>query len=188
MDKLEILLKKAKDFHGEVCPGIALGTRIAKAGIEELGMDPLERNRDLVVFVEVDRCAADALQAISGCSMGRRTLKFRDYGKFGATFLDLSSKKAVRVSAINRPPKKDIKPGEVPNIADEILKTPDKELFKIQKVQVNLPKEDFPGPPSSRKTCHICGEGIMDYREIIVDNKILCKACADGAYYTVIED
>ena len=184
MDNIEILLKKAKDFHGEVCPGIAIGTRIAKAGIEELGMNPLKRNRDLIIFVEVDRCAADALQAVSGCSLGKRTLKFRDYGKFGATFLDLSSGNAVRVSSLNRPPRNVNADG---NIADAILKMPDEELFKIQRVNVNLPGKDLPGPPSSRKTCQKCGEGIMDHREVIIDNETFCRACADGAYYSVIE-
>lgn len=187
MNKLEILLNKAKDFHGDVCPGIAMGTRMSIAGIEKLGMNPLERNRDLIVIVEIDRCATDAVQAISGCSLGKRTLKFRDYGKFGITFMDLSSKKAVRVSALNKP-KKDMGKEEMANIVDEILKTPDEELFKIQKVQVDLPEEDIPGPPISRKTCKECGEGIMDHRETIEDAKTLCKSCADGAYYSIIKD
>jgi formylmethanofuran dehydrogenase subunit E len=186
MKNLDILLEKAKNFHGDVCAGIAIGTRMAIVGFRELDMNPLERNRDLVVFVEADRCLADALQAISGCSLGKRTLKFRDHGKFGATFLDLSTNKAVRISSLNKP-RKDMSPKELANLADEILKTPDEELFKIQKVQVNLPEEDLPGPPSYRTTCEKCGEGIMDHREVIVDGEILCKSCTEGSYYSIID-
>jgi formylmethanofuran dehydrogenase subunit E len=187
MNKLETLLNKAKEFHGDACPGIAMGTRMSIAGIEELGMNPLERNRDLVVIVEIDRCATDAVQAISGCSFGKRTLKFRDYGKFGITFMDLSSGEAVRVSALEKP-RKNMNEEEMASIVDEIIKTPDEELFKIQKVQVDLPEEDVPGPPVSRTACERCGESIMDHREVIINNETVCRACADGTYYFVIED
>ncbi len=186
MENLDILLEKAKDFHGDVCAGIAIGTRMSIIGFRELGMNPLERNRDLVVFVEADRCLADAIQAISGCSLGKRALKFKDYGKFAATFLDSSTNKAVRISSLNKP-RKDMIEEEMKNLVNEILETPDEELFKIQKVQVNLPEEDLPGPPRHRTTCERCGEGIMDHREIIVNDETLCKSCAEGAYYSPIE-
>jgi len=94
-ENIDILPGKSRDFHGDVCPKIAMGARMALAGMEELGMDPLERNRDLVVFVEIDRCATDTIQAITGGSLGKRTLKIKDYGKLGITFLDLLSRNAV---------------------------------------------------------------------------------------------
>ena len=187
MENLDILLEKAKNFHGDVCAGIAIGTRMSILGFRELGLDPLERNRDLVVFVEADRCLADAIQAISGCSLGKRSLKFKDNGKFAATFLDLSTNKAVRISSLNKP-RKDMSDKEMKDLANNILKTPDEALFKIQKVQVNLPEEDLPGPPSHRTTCQKCDEGIMDHREIIVDCETLCKSCVEGSYYSIIEE
>jgi len=185
MDKLEILLNKAKEFHGDACPGIAMGTRMTLAGMEELGMNPLERNRDLIVFVEIDRCATDAVQAITGCSLGKRTLKFRGYGKFGITFLDLSSGKAVRVSGLNKP-SQNINGQTMSDVSTEILNKPDAELFKIQPVKVDLPEKDVPGLPLNRSNCEKCGEDIMDYREVEVDGKTLCKSCAEGTYYQII--
>lgn len=98
MEEFDILLETAKDFHGEVCPGIVMGTRMTVAGLRELEMDPQRKNLDLIVYAEVDRCAVDAIQAITGVSLGRRTLKLMNYGIFAATFIDVKVNKAVRVS------------------------------------------------------------------------------------------
>ncbi len=70
MSDFDILLEKGRNFHGEVCPGIVLGTRVAMAGMRELGMDPFVRNRDLMVYVEIDRCMADAVQAVTDSPWG----------------------------------------------------------------------------------------------------------------------
>lgn len=80
-----------------------MGTRMTIAALRELGMNPHERNRDLIVYVEIDRCMTDAVQAIAGVSVGHRSLKVRDYGKFAATFVDTANNRAIRVSAINKP-------------------------------------------------------------------------------------
>ena len=86
IEKMDIYLEKAKAFHGDVCAGIVLGTRLTLAGMKALGLDPAKKNKNLIVFVEIDRCITDAVQAITGCSLGHRTLKYVNYGKFGATF------------------------------------------------------------------------------------------------------
>src|SRR5271157_637710 len=102
MADLDILLQKAKEFHGEICAGIVLGTRMTIIGTRELGMNPLEKNRNLIVYVEIDRCIADAIQAITGCSLGHRTLKYKPYGKFAATYVDLKTGTAVRVNVLEK--------------------------------------------------------------------------------------
>ena len=82
MDNINRYLDKGKEFHVDVCAGIVIGTKIALTGLKELGMNPDEHNRDLMVYVEIDRCMADAVQAVTGITMGHRTLKYKDYGKF----------------------------------------------------------------------------------------------------------
>ena len=156
MSDFETLLKKAKKFHGDVCPGIVLGTRMTIAGMRELDMNPLERNRDLIVYVEIDRCATDAIQAITGCSLGHRTIKCMNYGKFAATFVDTASGKAVRVSAINK--SKADPPGTSQKDAVKNLSTaPEAELFKIEKVKVGIPDDDMPGFPRHRAYAAFAG-------------------------------
>ena len=199
MSDFDILLGKGREFHGEVCPGIVMGTRIAMAGMRELGMDPSERNRDLMVYVEIDRCMADAVQAVTGITMGHRTLKYRDYGKFAATFVDMASGKAVRVSAVEGPPvNKDddnVKSDEsnknsgmpdMKEMVEKLSKVPEEELLVIEEVKVDIPPQDIPGFPKYRAYCEQCGDRVLDRREVIVDGRTLCKACAEGPYYQKI--
>src|SRR5271157_5093235 len=96
----ERLLAEAGRFHGDICPGIQIGTRMTMCGLQRLGLaDPLGADRKkLMVFVEIDRCATDAIMALTGCRPGKRTMKIRDYGKMAATFINLESAKAVRVA------------------------------------------------------------------------------------------
>lgn len=197
MDNFNVLLEKGRDFHGEVCPGIVMGTRIAMAGLRELGMDPFQRNRDLMVYVEIDRCMADAVQAVTGITMGHRTLKYKDYGKFAATFVDLSTKKAVRVSVVEgprrdpgEPSRKPGGPPREPNMKDMVEKlsnVPEEELLIIEEVKVNVPEQDIPGFPKYRAYCEECGDRVLDRREVMVEGKTLCRACAEGPYYHKIE-
>jgi formylmethanofuran dehydrogenase subunit E len=193
MDDFKILLEKGRDFHGEVCPGIIIGTRIAIAGMRELGMDPFERNRDLMVYVEIDRCMADAVQAVTGITMGHRTLKYKDYGKFAATFVDLATKKAVRVSAMERPrtdqsseTRGNRSRPDMKDMAKKLSCVPEEELLIIEEVKVDVQEHDIPGFPKFRAYCEECGDRVLDRREVILNGKTLCRACADGPYYQKI--
>ncbi len=97
----ERLLKESVGIHGHLCPGQVLGVKMSMLGLREIGItDPKGKDRkNFVVFVEMDRCATDAIQSATGCSLGRRTMKFMDYGKMAATYLNLKTGKAIRVSA-----------------------------------------------------------------------------------------
>jgi formylmethanofuran dehydrogenase subunit E len=174
----EMLLAEAGKFHGDVCTGIEIGTRMAMCGLREVGIqDPKGKDRKkLIVFVEIDRCATDAIMALTGCRPGRRTMKVFDYGKMAATFLNLETQQAVRV--VTRLPKR---PGshDKPDIAN----TPEAELFKIEAVAVPLRPEDLPGKPLRRATCAACGDSIMDGREVQSGEKTLCKPCAEQRNY-----
>ncbi|MDD1728589.1 MAG: FmdE family protein [Methanospirillum sp.] len=181
MSEYSILLEMAKTFHGDACPGIIMGTRMSIAGMRELGMNPLERNRNLLVYVEIDRCATDAIQAITGCTLGHRTLKFMNYGKFAAIFVNMDTGKAVRIAAI---PKQN---GQGENMAETVQKLaviPESELFSIREVSIRIPEEDLPGFPLYKEICSVCGEQVLDKKEVVKDNRVFCKNCQGKSYYS----
>jgi formylmethanofuran dehydrogenase subunit E len=179
------LLAEAGKFHGDICHGIAIGTRMTMSGLKRIGIsDPKGADRKkLMVFVEIDRCTTDAIMALTGCKPGKRTMKIRDYGKMAATFINLESGKAARVAT--RMNKK--------NSGDNSTEKPDfggaaeEELFSITDVEVSLRPEDMPGKPLRRVPCASCGESVMDGREIEHQGKNLCKPCFENMnYYRVI--
>ena len=175
----EIFMEKAKSFHGDVCPGLVIGTRLTIAALNALGMDPTKRNRDLIVFVEIDRCMTDAVQAITGCSLGHRSLKYFNYGRFAAVFYNQTSQRAIRVSPRKRPHMS----GE--DIIQLYRTAPEEELVKLEEVTVDIDPSDLPGRPKRTDECSRCGERIFDNKCEIVDGKLTCRTCANGAYYAV---
>jgi formylmethanofuran dehydrogenase subunit E len=177
-------LERAVAFHGHLCAGQILGTRMARIGLEHFGIEAGEDYRDLIVFVEADRCVADAMSSVAGCFIGRRRLKWHDFGKMAATFYDIPSGKAIRVVAVNesRPA-----PNET-DITAFYQAISDADMFKIQEVKVAVSEYDLPGKPKRRVACEQCGESVMDGRDVVKDGRTLCKVCAgQPAYYQVIE-
>ncbi|MEN6330724.1 MAG: FmdE family protein [Smithella sp.] len=174
------LLAEAGRFHGDVCTGIEIGTRMTMCGLRKLGIvDPKGADRKkLMVFVEIDRCATDAIMALTGCRPGKRTMKVLDYGKMAATFVNLESKKAVRV-AIKRQKEAGEESGGNQNLAN----LSEDELFSITCVEVPLRPEDMPGKPLRRCRCARCGENIMDGREFEEQGETLCKPCFERKNY-----
>jgi len=159
-------------------------------GLQELGIDdPQGKDRKrLVTFVEIDRCATDAVAVVTGCRLGKRALKFRDWGKVAATFVDVGTGKAIRIAA--KESSKSLARLLHPEIADKnqqqmlaYREISDEDLFTTQWVRVELPPEEFPGYKGERVVCARCGEGINFRREVRQDGKILCRACAGESYY-----
>jgi formylmethanofuran dehydrogenase subunit E len=188
MSEIDILLKKAKEFHGEVCAGIILGTRMTVAGMKVLEMNPLEKNRYLIVYVENDRCVADAIQAITGCSLGHRTLKYLPYGKFAATFVDLKTGAAVRVSIADKTINDRLGTVAVKDISPTaLLETQESDLFHIRRVHCTVPDEDMPGLPKHKAYCSRCNEVILDNKVVVRDGAVLCNNCAGMTYYRDLE-
>jgi formylmethanofuran dehydrogenase subunit E len=176
------LVAEAGKFHGGICAGISIGTRMTMSGLKGIGItDPKGDDRKkLIVFVEIDRCTTDAIMALTGCKPGKRTMKIRDYGKMAATFINLETGKAVRVATKRGKQKGD---AGMPDFAA----APEEELFTITAVEVPLRPEDMPGKPLSRVPCVLCGESIMDGREVVRGGETLCKPCsANEDYYRVI--
>src|SRR6201988_3313055 len=167
MEALDDLLKLAEVAHGHLCAGQVLGVRMAMLGCERLDIDePRGKDRKrLVTFIEIDRCAADAIGVVTGCRLGKRALKFRDWGKMAATFVDVSAGKAVRIAAreSSKARARQLHP-EIENKNQQQMRAyremPDDELFSTEWVKVELPPEEFPGYQGERIVCDECGEGV----------------------------
>jgi formylmethanofuran dehydrogenase subunit E len=180
MNEFETYVKKVGDYHGHVCFGIAMGTKMALAAMKYLGLDPQVKNKNLIVYAEIDRCMTDAVQVITGCTLGHRSLKYVDYGKFAATFVNLTTGKAVRLTIKES---FEIK-GSPEEVVAKMAQASEDEVVNIQPVMVAIPETDLPGFPKKKANCSVCGERIMDGREVLVNQKVLCRACANGKYYT----
>ncbi|HIJ60969.1 MAG TPA: formylmethanofuran dehydrogenase [Nitrospirae bacterium] len=187
---IDNLLEESSKMHGHLCPGQVLGVKMSLLGLKMIGInDPKgEDRKKIMVFVEIDRCATDAIQSVTGCSLGRRTLKFMDYGKMAATFINLQTNKAFRIIAkeeargwakerMNHIDDKYKAQLEAYKVMDE------KELFDIQQVEVKIRQEDMPGRPLRRVRCQRCHEYVQDMREINEEEQILCYPCSKGGYY-----
>jgi formylmethanofuran dehydrogenase subunit E len=189
MRSLEEYLELAERAHGHLCAGQVLGVRMAMYGLRLLGIDdPVADRKRLITFVEIDRCATDAITVVTGCRMGKRSLKFRDFGKVAATFCDLRDGAAVRLAA--RESSRDRARKLYPGIEDRnrqqmraYRELSDQELFAAERVRVHLGPEDLPGYKAPRVTCGQCGEAIQFRREVVRDGRPVCRACAGEAYY-----
>ena len=186
----ESLLRESAKNHGHLCPGQVLGVRMSMFGLDKIDLtDPKGKDRNsLIVFVEMDRCATDAIQSVTGCSLGHRTMKFMDYGKMAASFINLKTGRSVRVIAREdaREKAKNCFPGHENKHAAQLEAygvMPDKELFDWHWVEVSLDPQDMPGRPLKRVACERCGEHVQDMREVHLNGRVLCKACAEGGYY-----
>ncbi|MEW6118228.1 MAG: FmdE family protein [Nitrospirota bacterium] len=185
----EQLLNESSRIHGHLCPGQVLGVKMSMLGLREIAItDPKGKDRkSIIVFVEIDRCATDAVQSVTGCSLGHRTMKFMDYGKMAATFVNLKTGKAVRVIARedSRQKAKELF-AEIENKYEAQLEAykimPDEELFDVMNVKVKINPEDMPGRPLRRVKCEACGEYVQDMRKVEIKGKVLCRPCADAGY------
>ncbi len=193
MLSLDDYLREAEKAHGHLCAGQVLGVRLAMLGLEKLAIeDPRGKDRKrLVTFVEIDRCATDAISLVTGCRLGKRALKFRDWGKMAATFVDVSTGKAIRIAA--KESSKALARTMHPEIESEnqqqmlaYREMPEDDLFTKQWVRVELPAEEFPGYKGERIVCVECGEGINFRREVLRDGRALCRACAGDRYYEIL--
>jgi formylmethanofuran dehydrogenase subunit E len=178
------VLQRCVDYHGHFCIGQALGVRIALKGLE---LAAPEGEKDLIVFVENDRCIADAVLIATGTRLGRRTLKLVDYGKMAATFVNLAKDVSWRVG---------LQPFELGDASKEeakqrVLSMADDELLSWKKVRVRLKKEDLPGKPDRIVRCVRCGEKVFDHKDLAGDageSGPFCVSCVNGAYYETVEE
>jgi formylmethanofuran dehydrogenase subunit E len=198
---LDALLQDAAVAHGHLCAGQVLGVRMAIHACHLLGVEePRGRDRKrLVTFVEIDRCATDAIGVVTGCRLGKRALKFVDWGKMAATFVDLQRAAGndvyggVRIAA--RESSRALAAERFPEIAEKnqqqmraYRELSDEELFAVEQVEVTLPANEFPGFKGGRVACAVCGEGINYKREVVREGRLLCQGCAnpEALYYRTV--
>ena len=185
MESFEELLRETEAAHGHLCAGLILGVRMANLGLSRLGIrDPkgVDRKR-LIVYVEIDRCATDAIAIVTGCKLAKRTLKFRDWGKMAATFVDLESGRAVRIVAHEN--SRELAAELHPEIEDKnkrqmlaYRELTDEQMFAEEWVRVAVGPEELPGRRGERAECRRCGEGINFGRFVEMDGERLCLSCA----------
>jgi formylmethanofuran dehydrogenase subunit E len=191
MKTLAEYLELAAVAHGHICAGQVLGVRLAMLGLNELGItDPIAERKRLVTYVEIDRCVTDAVALVANCRLGKRALKFRDWGKVAATFCDLQTGRAVRIAAkeSSKQAAKEMFP-ELPREEGQqkaYAQLPDGVLFSREWVKVEIGPEELPGFKGPRIVCQECGEGINFKREVIRDGRTLCRACAGERYYSAL--
>lgn len=178
MNTFEEDAKLAVDFHGHLCSGQMIGVKMAHCALKYLGLDPEIDRKRLMVFVECDRCPADAIMAVTGCRAGKRTFHQLDYGKVAATFIDLKTGRGVRIHR-----KKRMHPQEGEDMIAFYRDLPEREFFSIREVSVDLKPCDLPGKPVESVYCDNCGEDVVDSRQVTRDSRTLCKACAGESYY-----
>jgi formylmethanofuran dehydrogenase subunit E len=192
MQSFHSLLKESAAAHGHLCPGQVVGVRMAMLGCRLIGLDdPTQRDqiKKLIVYVEMDRCAADAVASVTGVKLGRRSLKFVNYGIMAATFVNLETGNAFRV--ISTEEARDLTSVYAPEIEgkakqqlEAYIRMPDSVLFRVQKVRVKIDDCDLPGPTRRKSVCQRCGQVVRDGREVSQGDRLLCKPCTDDCYFS----
>jgi len=200
----EELLRRASALRGHLCLGLPLGIKMARKGLRLIRMESPSERGELVVFVENNRCAVDAVQVTTGCSMGSRRLRVYEYGKSAATFYDRTSGRAVRVFA--RPTLNDeamrlavaegllgagtsLDPSSRAGrgaMMNAFMKMSEDQIFDHQAVEIVEPEPLGRGPAVPRAHCAVCGEEILDGRGVLKEGKTLCLACAGSGYYRAL--
>jgi formylmethanofuran dehydrogenase subunit E len=186
---LDEYLQLAAVTHGHLCAGQVLGVRLAMLGLRELGItDPIAERKRIVTYVEIDRCMTDAIGLVANCRLGKRALKFRDWGKVAATFVDLQTGRAIRIAA--KESSKEIARNMFPDMTKDAgqqkayAELSEEVLFDKKWVKVEVKAHDLPGYKGPRVVCAECGEGINFARQVLQDGRTLCRACAGETYYS----
>ena len=192
MQDFDTLLKNSSAAHGHLCPGQVVGVRMAILGCRLISLNEptcIDQIKKLIVYVEMDRCTGDAVAFVTGVKLGRRSLKFMDYGIMAATFVNLETNTAFRV--ISTEEARDLAtvyapevPEKYPQQIEAYKRMPDSVLFRVQKVRVHMSEYDLPGPTRRKVACSRCDQVVRDNREVVQNGHILCKPCAQRAYFS----
>ncbi len=192
MEAFDTLLEGSAEQHGHLCPGQVVGVRMAMLGCRLIGLEnpkSREQIKKLLVFVEMDRCTADALAYVTGVKLGRRSLKFMDYGIMAASFVNLANDLSYRI--ISTEESRDLCSIYAPEVQEKsqrqiaaYKRMPDSVLFKVQRVCIEIPEVDLPGPTKKKTICCKCGQVVRDGKEIENEGQIFCKPCSGSCYFS----
>jgi formylmethanofuran dehydrogenase subunit E len=196
MDSFRSLLSACVDEHGHLCPGQVIGVRMAILGCRLIGLEEprhREQIKKLLVYVEMDRCTADAVAHVTGARLGRRSLKFVDYGISAATFINLDTRASYRVLSTEQA--REMAQTYAPECESATERQTaayrrmhDRVLFRVQRVEVKFTEFDLPGPTRRKVACSRCGQMVRDARERMVDGLPVCRPCMEEAYFTYVRE
>lgn len=192
MSKFKELLERSATLHQHLCPRQVLGVRMSLLGGKCLGLNVPQQDKRLLTVVETDGCATDGIAVAAGCYVGRRTMRVLDFGKVAATFIDTHTGRAVRVvpSSLSRTQAKAYAPQANSRWEAYLLgyqRMPDEELLDVQDVEITFSLEKLLSKDGYRVNCEICGEEIINEREVVHEGLTMCRACAGGRYYRPVE-
>ncbi len=185
---LDEILERSAARHDHLCPRQVLGARMALAALETLRVEaPITKQTGLVIL-ETDGCFADGVEAACGAAIGHRTLRIEDLGKVAATFVDVRSGRAIRLCPR---PEARLRArlyacGEERHYFAQLRgyrHMPAAELFRVEDVVLDPPLAAILSVPNARTTCQLCGEEIINERQVVVEGITLCRTCAQGSYY-----
>ncbi len=184
------LLKQSSARHDHLCPRQVLGVRIGLAGLAALELEAPVHKSTALIIIESDGCFADGIEVATGATIGHRTLHVNDFGKMAATFADVKTGRAIRISpALNVRERALLYAPDEPRHYFAQLQgyqvMPDAELLRIQEVALNPTLEELISKPVVRVNCDYCGEEIINEREVVVNDVILCRTCANDGYYLI---
>lgn len=188
---IQPLLELSSRGHSHLCPRQILGVRIGLAGMQALDFHEPPAKKQLLVISETDGCFADGIIAATGCTVGHRTLRVEDYGKVAATFVNTKTGQAVRVA-----PRLDVRELACTFVPEEARHyfaqmrayqlMPDETMLTVQDVALSIPIEKIVSRPGLRVNCDMCGEEIMNEREIHKNGLTTCRTCAGEGYYQTV--
>lgn len=188
MIQLTDLLEQSAAMHHHLCPRQVLGVRMGMLAGELLNLDLPQTNKRLFTFVETDGCFADGVAVATGCTLGHRTLRLMDYGKVAATFVDTETGQALRI--FPHPSSRQFAADWCPQLAtpwramlEAYQQLPIEKLFCWQSVHLALDLRALISRHGVRTNCAVCGEEILNEREVIIDGQPVCRACTGDVYY-----
>jgi len=192
MRTLDLVLRESASRHKHLCPRQVLGARMGLYAAELLSLDVLRADKRLLVIVETDGCAVDGLIAATGCRVGSRTLRVLDFGKVAATFTDTCTEETIRI--VPRREARFLAGDHAPAARNkweamlfgyQIM--PASELFVVQHVKLDMPLSQLISRPGRKVTCEVCGEEVINGRELLTNGMVLCRACAGEGYCHILE-
>jgi formylmethanofuran dehydrogenase subunit E len=187
-DIIASLFEELSSRHKRVCPRQVLGLRMGLYAGELLEIELPQRDKRLLVIAETDGCALDGISLSTGCCAGRRTLRIEDYGKVAASFIDTHTGCGLRLS-----PRPGCREGALlyaPAAPDAwhaqrlgYQHMPAGELFSVQAVELSQPLEKILGAPGLKASCTVCGEEVINGRQVSTGTLVLCLPCSGISYY-----
>jgi formylmethanofuran dehydrogenase subunit E len=189
MDKLQEHLKQTAKHHEKLCPRQVLGVRMGMLAGEVLGVELPQKDKRLFTFAESDGCGTGGISIATGCSIERRTMRVLDFGKLAATFVDTNTGQATRIcpqpncrdeALHNRPMQED----SWQTMLEAYQTLSYEKLFVVRSVNLIVSLEKIISQPGKRICCALCGEEIVNEREVCRDGETFCRACAGEAYYS----